>query len=52
MTTEKSGELYILITEVEIPENLSFEEVKKQIKQLKETMNIDASCEEIEVIEL
>ncbi|HIE59452.1 MAG TPA: ACT domain-containing protein [Persephonella sp.] len=52
MTTEKSGDLYILITEVEIPENISFEKLKEEINTLKENMSIDASCEEIEVIEL
>ncbi|RMA92576.1 glycine cleavage system protein R [Hydrogenothermus marinus] len=52
MTTEKSGDLYVLITEVELPENLSFEEFQKDIENLKEDINVDVSCEKIEVIEL
>jgi len=52
MTTEKSGDLYVLITEVEIPENVSFEKLREEINSLKEDIGIDVSCEEIEVVEL
>lgn len=52
MTTEKSGDLYVLLTEVSLPENLSFEELKNDIENLKKNLNVDVSCEKIEVVEL
>ena len=52
MTTEKTGELYVLLTEVSLPENISFEELKKDIDDLKKSLNVDVSCEKIEAIEL
>jgi len=52
MTTEKSGDLYVLLTEVNLPENLSFDELKQEIDNLKKSMDLDVSCEKIEVVEL
>ncbi len=52
MTTEKSGDLYILLTEVALPEGLSFNELKSQIKGLQDEIGVDISCEKIESVEL
>lgn len=52
MTTEKSGDLYILLTEVALPENVSFEELRSEIKSLQDKIGVDISCEKIESVEL
>ncbi|RUM58974.1 MAG: amino acid-binding protein [Persephonella sp.] len=52
MTTEKSQDIYVLITDVEIPDSIDFEEFRAKIKQLQYDIDVDISCEKIEVLEL
>ena len=52
MTTEKANDIYILITDIDIPENIDFEDFKTKIKELGNEIDVDISCEKIEVLEL
>ncbi len=52
MTTQKSGELYILLTDVEVPDNITEEELYKEIEDLKEQLGIDMNLEKIETVEM
>ncbi len=52
MTTEKAQDIYVLITDVEIPDGIDFEEFRAKIKQLQYDIDVDISCEKIEVLEL
>ncbi len=52
MTTEKAQDIYVLITDVEIPDSIDFEEFRTKIKQLQYDIDVDISCEKIEVLEL
>ena len=52
MTTEKTSDIYILITDIDIPENVDFEEFKAKVKELQDDIDVDISCEKIEVLEL
>ena len=52
MTTEKAQDIYVLITDVEIPDSVDFEEFRAKIKQLQYDIDVDVSCEKIEVFEL
>ena len=52
MTTQKSGELYILLTDVEVPDNITEEELYKEIEDLKEQLGIDINLEKIETVEM
>ena len=52
MTTEKAQDIYVLITDVEVPDSIDFEEFRAKIKQLQYDIDVDISCEKIEVLEL
>lgn len=52
MNTEKAGDLYVLITEIETPENFNEENLYKEIEKLKDNLGVDISLEKIESIEM
>ncbi len=52
MNTEKAGDLYILITEVELPENFKEEKLQEETEKLKDNLGVDISVEKIESIEM
>jgi len=52
MTTEKVNDLYVLITDIEIPNKVNYDEFKNEIKKLQEDIDVDISCEKVEALEL
>ncbi len=52
LRTEKSHDLYILISQVEFPPNLSEEEIKSELDRIKDEINIDVSLEKQEAVEM
>ncbi len=52
LRTEKSNDLYVLISQVEFPKDVDEELVKAELDRLKDEMNIDISLEKEEVVEM
>ena len=52
MTTQKTDDIYVLITDIDIPENVDIDRFKEKIKHLQEEIDVDISCEKIEGLEL
>ncbi len=52
MNTEKAGDLYILITEVETPENFNEKTLYEEVEKLKDNLGVDINVEKIESIEM
>ncbi len=52
LRTEKSNDLYILISQVEFPPGLDEEEIKVELDRIKDEMNIDVSLEKQEAVEM
>ncbi len=52
LRTEKSNELYILVSQIEVPENIKEEELKQELEKVKYDMNIDISLEREEAVEM
>jgi glycine cleavage system transcriptional repressor len=52
LRTEKSNDLYILISQVEFPPDVNEEEIKGQLDRLKDELNIDISIEKQEAVEM
>ncbi len=52
LRTEKSNDLYILISQVEFPPDVNEDEVKGQLDRLKDELNIDISIEKQEAVEM
>jgi glycine cleavage system transcriptional repressor len=52
MNTEKAGDLYILITEVEVPSNVKEEKLMEEIEKLKKELGVDINIEKIETVEM
>ncbi|NPA54551.1 MAG: amino acid-binding protein [Aquificae bacterium] len=52
LRTEKSNDLYILISQVEFPPGLKEEEIKAELEKIKDEMNIDVSLEKQEAVEM
>ncbi len=52
LRTEKSNDLYVLISQVELPKDIDEEIIKAELDRLKDEMNIDISLEKEEVVEM
>ncbi len=52
LRTEKSNDLYVLISQVEFPPEVSEEEIEAELNRLKDEMNIDVSMEKQESVEM
>ncbi len=52
LRTEKSNDLYVLISQVELPKDIDEEVIKAELDRLKDEMNIDISLEKEEVVEM
>ncbi|MEZ0323112.1 MAG: ACT domain-containing protein [Hydrogenothermaceae bacterium] len=52
LRTEKSSNLYIMFIEAELPEDISLEELKSRIDNLKDSLKVDISVNPVEEAEL
>ncbi|SNZ09719.1 glycine cleavage system transcriptional repressor [Persephonella hydrogeniphila] len=52
LRTEKTPELYVLISQVEFPAGLKEDDILGDIEKLKEELNIDISIEKVESVEM
>ncbi len=52
LRTEKTPDIYVLIAQVEFPENLNLEDLQQEIEKLKDELNIDISIEKVESVEM
>lgn len=52
LRTEKSPDLYVLISQVEFPAGLKEEDILDEIEKLKQELSIDISIEKVESVEM
>jgi glycine cleavage system transcriptional repressor len=52
LRTEKSNDMYVLIAELEVPENIIEEELKNELSNLSNELNVDITLESDECIKM
>ncbi len=52
LRTEKTKDLYVMIIEAEVPENVEISELESDLENLKKELNIDISIKNIETVQM
>ncbi|NPA52945.1 MAG: ACT domain-containing protein [Aquificae bacterium] len=52
LRTEKAEDLYVMLIEAELPQNINLSDLEEQLQNLKEKLNVDISCKKIDTVEM